>query len=60
MTAWARFARKCERDYGTFVDRDERFFLCPECGEPIYESDWRDSDFVSNDGYICPICEFIL
>lgn len=36
------------------------FFTCPNCGEPIYYSDypeieWRDNDSVGN--YICPICD---
>ena len=55
----------CERNYGTLYDRDEEFFICPECGEPIYKDDWRDNDFFLGNPpfnwkephYYCPICE---
>ena len=32
-------------------EEDETFIICPECGEPIYETDYR------NNG-LCPCCEF--
>ena len=51
MNDWESIARYCEETYGILVDWTERFFLCPECGEPIYECDWNDEDF---DG--CPVC----
>ena len=51
MNSWESIARYCEETYGTLVDWTERFFLCPECGEPIYECDWNNEDF---DG--CPVC----
>lgn len=56
---WFEFAKRCFEDYGTYVDEEERFFICPECGEPIYECDWTDSDFyISAIGaFCCPICE---
>lgn len=53
MTVWEKIALRLRRDYGVHVDWDERFFECPECGEPIYECDWRDGDIC--DG--CPVCE---
>lgn len=56
MPNWSNVANSVSNDYGTFVDFKERFFICPECGEPIYENDWNDSDF--EDGTICPICDF--
>ncbi len=56
---WEYVARKVEKEYGAYVDWDERFYICPECGEPIYEADWLDVDFViPEDGVECPICEF--
>ena len=51
--SWRSAASYCEDTYETYVDWDERFFICPECDEPLYESDWEDWNWVS-----CPICEF--
>lgn len=50
---WKEIATAVEEIYGSFVNYEERFFICPECGEPIYEADWQDEDFER-----CPICEF--
>ena len=52
---WKMAAIQAEEDYGSFVDYTERFFICPECGEPVYEGDWNDTDF---EDCICPICGF--
>ena len=52
---WDFNARLVEQVYGGYVDWEERFYLCPECGEPVYECDWTDADLIS---VICPICEF--
>ena len=38
-----------------FVDWEERFYHCPECGEPVYEDDWYEEEL---EKFICPICEF--
>lgn len=39
--------------YGSFIDEEEQFFICPQCGEPIYlvdlPSNWT--------GFYCPVCE---
>ncbi len=51
--SWERVARHCEEEYGTHIDWDEEFFICPECGEPIYKVDWEDEEL-----YACPVCEF--
>ena len=51
---WNYCAHYCEKTYGTYVDWDEEFFLCPECGEPIYKSDWDEHD----DWNVCPVCEW--
>ncbi len=53
---WEQLAKELEADYDVEVNWEERFYLCPECGEPIYECDWEDEDFV--DVY-CPICRMI-
>ena len=38
------------------VDWDERFYICPECGEPVYEWDWTDEALEEE---FCPVCGFI-
>ena len=43
------------RDCGGYVNYDERYYLCLECGEPIYEEDWPPSELVE---FICPVCEW--
>ena len=53
MSKWEQIARHVKVVYGSFVDWDERFFICPDCGEPIYECDWA-SNYLS----MCPICDF--
>lgn len=52
---WEKNAHLVETIFGGFVDWDERFYLCPECGEPVYETDWCIEDLML---YLCPICEF--
>lgn len=51
---WEVNAKIVESTYGGFVDWDERFYNCPECGEPIYECDWSNEELLD----ICPICGF--
>ena len=41
--------------YGGYVNWEEEFFICPECGEPIYKCDYPH--FVL--GMVCPVCEFM-
>jgi len=53
FTSWADAAKFCEKTFGSYIDWDEGFFICPECCEPIYESDWDDHDNWSR----CPICD---
>ena len=56
MKNWEKMAHYCSDTYGSYIDWEERFFICPECEEPIYECDYGD------DGQLamgcCPICEF--
>jgi len=52
---WEKNAKKVEEDYGMFVDWEERFYICPKCGEPIYEDDWSESEIWLN---LCPICGY--
>lgn len=52
---WEEKAKIAEEVYGSFVDWDERFYICPECWEPVYESDWTGAEFAD---ILCPICNF--
>lgn len=52
---WEYNAKTIEKEYGNYVNWEERFYICPECGEPVYKSDWDDETL---DEFICPICEF--
>lgn len=54
MTRWESNAIFCSKECGSPVDFEERFYICPFCGEPVYEEDWPED--VLN-AYICPICE---
>ena len=51
--SWQYIATFVEKDYAGYVDWDEEFFICPECGEPIYKCDYP---YISM-GMICPVCE---
>lgn len=52
---WEENAKYVEHVYGCYVDWEERFYECPECGEPVYECDWDENQLCD---FICPICEF--
>lgn len=52
---WELNAKRVEKEFGGFVDWDERFYNCPECGEPIYDCDWNDDELRPS---LCPVCEF--
>ena len=53
MGAWFETAVYCEETYGVQVDMKEGFFVCPECGEPLY-----NVDFPSHCWDDCPVCGF--
>ena len=52
--SWEKNANKVEKIFGGYVDWEERFYNCPECGEPIYEEDWTETEL----NEICPVCGF--
>lgn len=52
---WEENAKVIEEECGGFVNWEEGFYICPECGEPIYDSEWAPDEFCL---YICPICEW--
>lgn len=54
MTEWETNARIVEEYYGGFVNWEERFYNCPECGEPIYECDWTEDEL----SVLCPVCVY--
>lgn len=53
MRTWYEAAEYCEEAFGSYVDWDEGFFICPECAEPIYEVDWDKH----SEWDMCPVCE---
>ena len=55
VSPWEENAKYVNRIYGSHVDWEERFYICPECGEPVYEDDWADAELRAN---LCPICQF--
>ena len=54
MSNWEFNAHTVEEDYEMFVDWEVRFYICPFCGESVYDCDWSEDDL---DKFICPICE---
>jgi RNA polymerase subunit RPABC4/transcription elongation factor Spt4 len=52
---WEANAKYVEEVFGAYVDWEEEFYICPECGEPIYKQDWDIVDLVNE---ICPVCGF--
>ena len=51
---WDEAAKYCHDTYGSYVDEEERFFVCPECEEPLYESDYEDIETWG----MCPVCDY--
>ena len=56
MEQWEVNAREAEKMYGSYIDWEERFYECPECGEPIYECDWSEKELKA---FLCPVCYFL-
>lgn len=52
---WENLAKYCQEVYGVFINWEERFFICPECAEPIYEDDWSVDELMELGG-CCPVC----
>ena len=61
---WRKFANIVRDEYGMQVDEEEEFAICPECGEPIYKTDWRECDYTLGTLYhkeiYCPVCENLI
>jgi predicted RNA-binding Zn-ribbon protein involved in translation (DUF1610 family) len=62
--AWEKIAHYVERECGCQVDWDEEFFVCPECGEPIYRCDFQEEDYFMGRKFTgkayCPVCEEVI
>lgn len=54
-SSWEENAFYVESQCGGFVDWDEEFYICPECGEPVYACDWDSHQL---EEFVCPICEW--
>ena len=59
MNYWEEIAERVAEECGATVSAEDRFFICPECSEPIYEDDWKESDYIGFDdeAWYCPICK---
>ena len=55
FNSWYNAAKFCEETFGSYVEWSENFFICPDCGEPIYLVDWEDHDSWGT----CPVCECV-
>ena len=51
---WEANAREVEENGGE-VNWEERYYICLECGEPIYSGEWTRSELTE---FFCPICEW--
>ena len=51
--SWLENANFVEAVCGAFVNREEEFYICPECGEPVYADDWSEAELSEE---LCPIC----
>lgn len=53
MFTWLEVAVMCEELYGVETNMKEGYFVCPECGEPLFCEDWKRHNWET-----CPICGF--
>lgn len=52
--SWERVATFIEKEFDTYINWEEEFFVCPECGDPVFKADYPMIEV----GMLCPICEF--
>lgn len=55
MVKWGEVAQYMLEQYDTFWEDD--FYVCPECGEPIYREDYPEIEITDDGEFICPVCE---
>ena len=53
MGTWLEAAVYCEETFGMSLNTKEGYFVCPECGELLFEQDWKGHSWE-----VCPICDF--
>lgn len=49
---WKEIALYCKETYGTEFNEEEGFFVCDECGEPLYLENWNGLE----NPWVCPSC----
>lgn len=50
---WLVAGTYCEEEYGMSLNTEEGYFVCSECGELLFEDDWKHHNWET-----CPICGF--
>lgn len=60
LSNWELAARILEEDCDAEVNMNEEYFICPDCGEPIFSGDWTSEDFMGAECVVCPICGAII
>ena len=53
MGTWLEAGVYCEETFGVDMNAKEGFFVCPECGELLFEDDFKEHCWDT-----CPICDF--
>lgn len=57
---WEYAAYEVAKRYSELVNWEEHYFVCPGCGQRIYEGRYHETEFFFPDNCTCcPICEFI-
>ena len=60
LKLFTQFAEMIEDDFGMQYDREENFYICPECGDPIYFCDLLNNPDHNWFTFECPVCGFLL
>ena len=56
MSRWEENAKTVVEMCGEdFVNWQDRYYFCPECGEPIFDIDWTEHELTD---CLCPICTY--
>ena len=59
MKIWEIAAKAAEWD-GSEANMDVGYFICPQCGEVVFENDWTSSEMMEDDCVVCPICRGVM
>lgn len=52
VNGWEFNACYLRRTYHAHINWDERYYVCPFCGDRVYEDEWKETVW-----YICPFCQ---